>query len=61
MGVILKSGLFAEEEDLYLSLQKEEDCLISHGCCLVRRRCEVLKKKKEEVCDAADVSVYKYR
>lgn len=46
-GVILKSGLFAEEEDLYLYLQKEEDCLISHGCCLVGRRCEVLKKKKK--------------
>lgn len=45
-GVILKSGLFAEEEDLHLSLQKEEDCLISRGCCLVERRCDVLKKKK---------------
>lgn len=57
-GVIVKSGLFAE--DLYLSLQKEEDRLIWHGCCLVRRRCDVLKKKeKEEVCDADDVPVYK--
>lgn len=59
-GVIVKSGLFAEE-DLYLSLQKKEDYrLIWHGCCLVRRRCDVLKKKKkEEVCDADDVPVYK--